>query len=126
MAKTKNTLYILKKWLPIFDSSELCVFTKQSKGKKTYYGFWDFSKNQRKIIDFFIPLLDIWQPISSYFENKGSIEAKPLVEDLVARYGGNWVVFASESDQYYSLWLSSDIENLNIAYRGVNWFIFRY
>ena len=63
-----------------------------------------------------------------YYPNvkKGTIEAKPLVEDLVARYGGNWVVFASESDQYYSLWLSSDIENLNIAYRGVNWFIFKY
>ena len=63
-----------------------------------------------------------------YYPNvkKDTIEAKQLVEALKARYGGNWIVFASESDEYYSLWLSSEIENLNLAYRGVNWFIARY
>ena len=64
-----------------------------------------------------------------YYPNvkkKDTIEAKQLVEALKARYGGNWIVFASESDEYYSLWLSTEIENLNLAYRGVNWFIARY
>jgi hypothetical protein len=63
-----------------------------------------------------------------YYPNvkKDTIEAKQLVEASKARYGGNWIVFASESDEYCSLWLSSEIENLNLAYTGVNWLIARY